>query len=71
MVDPQIVDEFHNNEPPPQIEKGDTRPSKMINLENFESIRRRQALNAMMLRRGCGESAPSVQWQRSNTQACY
>jgi HEAT repeats len=60
-VDPQIIDEFHNNEPSPQIEKGDSRPSKLMNLQNFESIRRRQALNAVMLRRMCGESVGGVQ----------
>jgi HEAT repeat protein len=61
LVDPQIIDEFHNNEPSPQIEKGDSRPSKLVDLQNFESIRRRQALNTMMLRRICGESVGGVQ----------
>jgi hypothetical protein len=61
LVDPRIVDEFYNNEPSPQIEKGDSRPSKLMDLKNFEAISRRQALNAVMLRRVCGESVSSVQ----------
>ncbi len=61
MVDPQIIDEFYNNEPSPEIEKGSTRPSKLVDLQNFESIRRRQALNGMVLRRICGESVEGTQ----------
>jgi hypothetical protein len=61
MVDPRILDEFYNNEPSPLIEKGDSRPSKLMDLQNFEAISRRQALNAEMLRRMCGESVGGVQ----------
>ena len=57
MVDSHIVDEFRNNEPYSEMEGGDRRPSKLVDLQNFNSIRRRQALNSVLLRRACGNES--------------
>jgi HEAT repeat protein len=61
MANPGFIDEFYNNEPPPTIPSGTQRPSKRVDLQRFDAIRRRQELNALLTRCTCGDSEAVVQ----------
>jgi HEAT repeats len=54
MAEPEIIDEFYYNEPPPTIPGGNQRPSKRVDLGEYQAIQRRQELNAILLLRTCG-----------------
>ena len=54
MADPEIIDQFYYNEPPPTIPGGTQRPSKRVDLGGYQAIQRRQELNAILLLRTCG-----------------
>lgn len=56
MADPKLIEEFHNNEPQPDVSGGPQRPSKWVDLQRFDAIRRRQELNTVLLQRACGEA---------------
>ena len=53
MKDPKDV--FKNNEPSPALLGGVHRPSIRVDIKRFDSIRRRQELNALLLQRVCTE----------------
>jgi HEAT repeat protein len=61
MANPEIIDEFYNNEPRPMPPGGTQRSSQRVDLQRFNAIRRRQELNALLTRRTCGVSEAFVQ----------
>ncbi len=55
MFDRALDRRTYDNEPPQELPGGNRRPSKRVDLERLERIRRRQELNALFLRRSCGQ----------------
>jgi hypothetical protein len=65
MTDSRTPETFRNNEPTADIQGGDSRSSKLVDLERFDAIKRRQMINTKLLLRACGEpqieSAPTFE----------
>jgi HEAT repeat protein len=59
MAEHNQIEQIKNNEPAPYIIGGTTRPSIRVDLSKFETIQRRQELNAVLLQASCAVGAPT------------
>lgn len=67
MADSKLIEEFRNNEPPPAIPGGARRPSKRVDLQKYDAIRRRQEINVMLLQRACGrDEVPELSFEQED-----